>query len=247
MSTTTKRRVHFHPEDTVIEIESHKDYTKKEIQASWYTASQRNKLSVKRCRVAMQWEADSESTFCIRGLEQYTEKGALRTEKSIRMCIDAVMDEQDAQWLKGEDDFDRFAVLSQEVSKFCVALARLRAEEDAISAKRIYKRMEKHQKHSKSKKRPSKKSASKPASNTAIEVDDHTSVCSDLSHPEVDSELSTEHSEDDLVFEQVQILATNKVRDNKGSESLAARRIKVKALKTKITEISQALKTIYAL
>jgi len=49
-----------------------------------------------------------------------------------------VMDEQDAQWAKGEDDFDRLAVLSQNVSKTSVALALLRAEEDEVIAWRIY-------------------------------------------------------------------------------------------------------------
>eukprot|EP00526_Cylindrotheca_closterium_P015428 CAMPEP_0113613948 /NCGR_PEP_ID=MMETSP0017_2-20120614/6908_1 /TAXON_ID=2856 /ORGANISM="Cylindrotheca closterium" /LENGTH=252 /DNA_ID=CAMNT_0000523089 /DNA_START=13 /DNA_END=771 /DNA_ORIENTATION=- /assembly_acc=CAM_ASM_000147 len=227
---TNETRVHFLPEhDTMLEINSLEDYTEQEILDSWYTETELAKIAVRSYKEAHRFESGktSKSDSFHRGLEAITNKGEELSTTAISRCTDAVMDEQDAQWEVEIDDYDRLAVVSEEVSRFSVAVALEKARADEQEAQRIYKRMEKKQVKTSKRQSPT---VSKP-----MEGDDHTSICSDLSHPETDSadssESSSETIENSLDFEQVHIpTATEQQQqqNKKRTESISRR---VKALK----------------
>lgn len=175
---SSERRVQFLLRHyTVLEINSLEDYTEEEILNCWYTETELTKIAVRSYKDALRWESgkSKKSHSAHRGLEVYTKEGAELIATSIEHHIDAVMDEQDAIWENEMDDYDRLAVVSEEQSQFSVAYALEKAKADAEEAQQICKRMEK--KLVKKSKRVS----------SPMSCYDHTSVCSDLSHPETES------------------------------------------------------------
>ncbi|CAJ1945376.1 unnamed protein product [Cylindrotheca closterium] len=126
---------------------------------------------------------------CPRGLESFIQEDGEITTASVEQCIDAVMDEQEVQWDKEVDDYDRLAAVSEEVSRFSVSWALERARTDEKEAQRIYKHMEQKYKVTKS------KCESPTSLSKSIEDgrDDHKSMCSDLSHSGAESPRLTEH------------------------------------------------------
>lgn len=253
---TSERRVQFLPQHyTVLEINSLEDYTEEEILNCWYTETELTKIAVRSYKDALRWESgkSKKSHSAHRGLEVYTKEGAELIATNIEHHIDAVMDEQDAQWENETDDYDRLAVVSEQQSQFSVAYALEKAKEDAEEARKIYKRMAKRKSVKKSKR------VSSPMS-----CDDHTSVCSDLSHPETESDHSRESSssetiESSLEFDQVDIaVITNKQASTEEQPPQNKKRTeisrRVKALKmpklprrasrTVATGVSNAFKTI---
>ncbi|CAJ1932499.1 unnamed protein product [Cylindrotheca closterium] len=177
MNARTKaieRRVKFLPEnDTVWKISNLEEYTEEEILNSWYTQPEFKKITRRSYNHALRWESGETSMpdSFHRGLEVFTMEGEEIITASIEQCIDAVMDEQEAQWDKDIDDFDRLAAVSKEVSRFSTAYALELARADEDEAQRMYTRMEQKIKSKGSK----------------LDSSDHTSICSDLSHPEADS------------------------------------------------------------
>lgn len=254
--TISNRRVHFVPEgNQIFEIETHKDFTKEEILAYWYGVSKLNDMVEKRRNQALEWEADRTSNVYLRGLEPLTEMGGTVSETLVERCLYAVLDEQEAQWARGEDDCERLAVLSRRISKFSVGLAFLRAEEDEAEAQNIYGSMQ-EQWIKKQTKRPSGGSASKlpttmdddtsVSSDTSIcsdisissdaSISSDTSFCSDLSHPEIDSIQSTETScetisNDTGCGQEHRIPSTEKKNKKKGRKSLGSKRFKGRIFK----------------
>ncbi|KAL3935045.1 MAG: hypothetical protein SGBAC_009357 [Bacillariaceae sp.] len=253
---TSERQVQFLPQHyTVLEINSLEDYTEEEILNCWYTKTELTKIAVRSYKDALRWGSGKakKSHSAYRGLEVYTKEGAELIATNIEHHVDAVMDEQDAQWENEIDDYDRLAVVSEQQSQFSIAYALEKAKEDAEEAQKVYRRMEK-----KSVKKS--KQVSSPMS-----CDDHTSVCSDLSHPETESDHSRDFSSSETIrssleFDQVGIavITTNKAsteeqqpKQNKKRTEISRR---VKALKmpklprrasrTVATGVSNAFKTI---
>lgn len=133
MRTSTIRQVSFLPE-TVIEIENREDYNEQETLDYWYSERELAKILIRSFKEAEKPTDD----VCLRGLEQFTEGGDEHSE-NIQRCLNAVMDEQDKQWSEKQDDYDRLAVVSQEVSRPTITSALKRAEEDERDAEQIYR------------------------------------------------------------------------------------------------------------
>ena len=179
----TKKRVRFVPEnDTVCEIESHNEYTKQERFDSWFTSKEYQVITVRSLKEASQWNGYH------RGLEKHTQHGVI-TSTNKRQCIHAVMDEQDLQWAREEDDYDRLAEVSKGLSRLSIALAIRRGEKDAQEAQKVYQRMQEH-------------TIRIPQMSVAKSIDEDertfdTSVCSDLSDDDDDDDL-LENEDDEL-------------------------------------------------
>ncbi|CAJ1932503.1 unnamed protein product [Cylindrotheca closterium] len=187
--STNKRRVQFNPShDSVLEISNREEYTEQEILNYWYTKPEFKAITTRCYKQASRWESgkSSKNESFHRGLEGFTQEAEEITTASIEQCIDSVMDEQDAQWEEEVDDCDRLAAVSKEVSRFSVAWALEKAIADEQDAQNIYRRME--QKTKLQLKTKSSKGSS------GLDSSDHTSICSDLSHPEADSVRSRESS-----------------------------------------------------
>ena len=75
----------------------------------------------------------------IRGLEGMTTKGREYLEATILACIDAVMDEQEVQWDRDDDDYERLAKVSQDVSAHSKNVAIERDITDEKEARKIYR------------------------------------------------------------------------------------------------------------
>ena len=171
----------FLPEhDTVLEISTLAEYTEEEILNCWYSKPEFEKIANRSYKQALRWESGESSMpdSFHRGLEILTKEGEDIITSSVERCIDAVMDEQAAQWEEDADDFDRIAAVSEEVSRFSAAWALEQAITDEQEAQRMCKRMVTTNKSKDSK----------------LDSSDHTSICSDLSHPESDSGRSRESS-----------------------------------------------------
>ncbi|CAJ1932497.1 unnamed protein product [Cylindrotheca closterium] len=191
MNTNNSRRVQFFPQhERVLEIDTLEHYTEQEILNSWYTKEEFKTIAMRSHKHALRWESGESSMpdSFHRGLEIFTEEGEHLVTASIERCIDAVMDEQAAQWESDVDDFDRLAAISAEVSKFSVNYALEQAVADEQEAHRMYKAME--QKINLQQKLKSRDSSKK----NVLDSSDHTSICSDLSHPEAESIRSTRDS-----------------------------------------------------
>lgn len=85
---------------------------------------------------------DVKNPSCYRGLEGFTTERSESSTNSVDVCIDAVLDEQEMQWDREEDDFDRIAAISQDLSKCSIDRAIMRAKEDEREARRIYSPVE---------------------------------------------------------------------------------------------------------
>ena len=59
-----------------------------------------------------------------RGLEAWTEEGTAMLDEVINRCVDAVLTEQEHQWVKQKDDFDRIATVSRSLTAECAKRAR---------------------------------------------------------------------------------------------------------------------------
>ncbi|CAJ1932493.1 unnamed protein product [Cylindrotheca closterium] len=135
----TDRKVSFEPtKDTIILVSGREDFTDEEKKLYWYSALEKEKMHDQCFKDAMRLELEEvKNPSCYRGMEPFTTEGEQSSTNAINACIDAVMDEQDRQWERREDDYDRIAAISQEVSKCSVDRAIMRAIEDAREAIRI--------------------------------------------------------------------------------------------------------------
>eukprot|EP00339_Tiarina_fusa_P027592 CAMPEP_0117014682 /NCGR_PEP_ID=MMETSP0472-20121206/11863_1 /TAXON_ID=693140 ORGANISM="Tiarina fusus, Strain LIS" /NCGR_SAMPLE_ID=MMETSP0472 /ASSEMBLY_ACC=CAM_ASM_000603 /LENGTH=314 /DNA_ID=CAMNT_0004718297 /DNA_START=60 /DNA_END=1004 /DNA_ORIENTATION=- len=120
-SVSGDRAVHFKMTVKKRFIESHELYTEEERKACWYTSEEKETYTNKREKIVIRMEAGKpeKRSRPYRGLDCWTEQGSKVLNAQIARTIDAVMDEQDAQWDAGLDDHKRIAAMSQAVT--CVS------------------------------------------------------------------------------------------------------------------------------
>jgi hypothetical protein len=116
------------------------DYTQREMTKSWYSDEEKEKITEKHNTLVRRLELGKKCKrkMTYRGLECWTEQGSVELDKSIARTVDAVMDEQDAQWTAGLDSWSEMAKVSRAVSKESRNRALELAEEDAREARKAY-------------------------------------------------------------------------------------------------------------
>lgn len=130
--------------DTIALVESSKDFTGEELRLSWHSSPEMIEMRDRCIKHTLKLElGDVKNPSCYRGLEGFTTERSESSTNSVVACIDAVMDEQEMQWDREEDDFDRIAAISRDLSKCSIDRAIMRAKEDEREARRIYSPVEK--------------------------------------------------------------------------------------------------------
>lgn len=115
-----------------------KDFTEEERNSCWYTREEKEKMKTKFDKMVARFEAGkpAKKRMTYRGLESWVGKGGAALDANIARCVDAVMDEQDRQWVPGiSTDCDAIAAKSQAVTQECVQNALKLAKADEIDAK----------------------------------------------------------------------------------------------------------------
>ena len=93
-------------------IINREEYTKEEWRECFYAEKEERKAAKKRMKVVARMEQGKKPKrgMTYRGLECGTEKGQTEFDAKVKMCVDAVMDEQDHQWYETKiDDYERIA------------------------------------------------------------------------------------------------------------------------------------------
>lgn len=118
------------------------DLSDSELQASWYSSTEKKELSAKRNKVLARLERGmscKEVKATYRGLECWTTTGAEDLSDNVSRVITAVMEEQDRQWRAGvEYDARLIALKSQSVTGSSVQRALKMAQDDECQARRLH-------------------------------------------------------------------------------------------------------------
>jgi hypothetical protein len=124
-------------------VKSHKSYSEKERNSCWYSREEKDKMSSKLDKVVARMDAGKPERRSrpYRGLHGWTEKGSKVPEFHIDRTINAVMDEQDAQWAADADNDFRLATISQNVTADSIERARHLACQDEQEAIKIHDTM----------------------------------------------------------------------------------------------------------
>jgi hypothetical protein len=135
----TDRKVFFVPaNDIIVLVPGRKDFTDEEKRSCWYSKLEKEKMRYQCFKDAMRLELlDVKNPSCYRGIEAYTTGGRQSLTSSIYECVDAVMDEQEMQWERREENVDSIAAISQEISIYSINRAIIRAIEDSREARRV--------------------------------------------------------------------------------------------------------------
>mmetsp|Transcript_28167 Transcript_28167/g.43398 ORF Transcript_28167/g.43398 Transcript_28167/m.43398 type:complete len:259 (-) Transcript_28167:14-790(-) len=120
-------------------IDSHSTYSDKEVKRCWYSPEEKDKMAAKREKVILRMEEKKPERpgRPYRGLEHWTEEGSDQVTAQIDRVVSAVMDEQDEQWAKNVDDYDRIAAISRRESGVSVEQAIQNAYRDEQEATKI--------------------------------------------------------------------------------------------------------------
>jgi hypothetical protein len=117
------------------------DYTRLEIQATWYNGQDYTYFKQDCIKTVRKMEKKGNtlrSKYCTRGLERWTESGS-RVVRSTRLeAYDAVLDEQLYQWESGHDDPMSIAQLYSKISSPRQCIANLFALGDAREVEGYY-------------------------------------------------------------------------------------------------------------
>lgn len=137
LSSNSRKQVRFDWFPNVSETISRKDYSEKELKRSYYTNEDLQKMEQRRTKILLRMEASKSprSNMTYRGLEYLTTRGERKLDISIARCVDAVLNEQDRQWNEGIDDFERLALVSQQVTLLCADEALRIAVQDEVDAR----------------------------------------------------------------------------------------------------------------
>ena len=137
MKRSRAAAISFFPRTKVFYVISLDDMTDDEIERCWTTEEEQAKsqrdvvrnVEVLRSNPKSMTE---ENGFCERGIEHLRDSQTMKARKTIKLSvIDAVMDEQEAQWDSGKDDMERIRRASIEISKASAAKALTLASLDA--------------------------------------------------------------------------------------------------------------------
>ena len=118
-------------------IPSLDEFTDKEKKSCWYTPEEKKKMSVRHNKMVARYESGKplKGNMTYRGLECWTVEGGASLDDSIARCVDAVMDEQDAQWASRIEDSDRIAATSRAVTLKSLERALQIAQQDEMESK----------------------------------------------------------------------------------------------------------------
>jgi hypothetical protein len=101
------------------EVMSRYEYTSAELKNCWFTLEEKQKMNASKDKVVVRMEKGkpAKGNHPYRGLECLTQTGSDALDLNISKVVDAVMDEQEAQWKAGQvhpnNDLDRLAAISQ--------------------------------------------------------------------------------------------------------------------------------------
>lgn len=137
------------------------DYTLEEKESCWFTTKDKQSMNKHRIRIIKRMEAGKapKSRQTYRGLVDLTMEGGERLDTAVGARVDAVMDEQDRQWASGQDDYEKIAGISMQLSEPAKQHAIQVALLDEQDAKLAW-----DQEPSKEKKKKMKNSSKKPSS-----------------------------------------------------------------------------------
>lgn len=113
-----------------------------EVNATWYSAEEYGEIKAAYQLTIFMMEAGEElnsEEHTSRGLEYRTQEGAWARYENKRDAYNAVLDEQDRQWQRDEDDHDEIGRIYLQHSAKCAEAAASRAAVDEIEAREIYK------------------------------------------------------------------------------------------------------------
>jgi hypothetical protein len=130
-----RRRIRFFEIVQELEIVNLDDYTEEERENCWRTVDENDKTVFESRSVAARMKSGKPEKVNspYRGLENRK-----KLKFVVLRLIDAVLDEQEAQWVADIDDHERIAAISQEISSLSKEKARVVAledEQEAIAAR----------------------------------------------------------------------------------------------------------------
>lgn len=144
VASSEESRVRFSPQVDCMGTITRHEYTYSEARSSWLFPDEKAAIMGKHAKTAQRMKSGKKpkknSTY--RGLETMNAQDVFEMKTIINACVNAVLDEQDAQW--GEDIFlwGRFSKISRRCSKDSKKLAIKRAKSDEREAKKAYRQME---------------------------------------------------------------------------------------------------------
>ena len=141
--SVNKKSVTFEP---VCHVKKHihvNDYTKEEIENTWYTRTENDRI-----REVMQLEVqlaehgamnDNDSPhFCLRSVESHMSKN-VTVRMDLRIIVwDAILDEQELQYQEGSYNPKLYSQVVRKISKRCLQKAQKIAQLDEQEARRLY-------------------------------------------------------------------------------------------------------------
>lgn len=140
-SFESSRRVYFSDSVSGYYILNLDEYSEAEITKCWYTRKESKRMQEKHLEIVERMESGKrcKRNASYRGLEDKETQNIRET--AIHSIVDAIMDEQEEQWLADIFDWDRFTEISKELSKESCELALKRAKRDEKEAKKLYKEL----------------------------------------------------------------------------------------------------------
>ncbi|KAL3919673.1 MAG: hypothetical protein SGILL_003640 [Bacillariaceae sp.] len=123
--------------EEVLEIDSCRNLSSEQKSRSWWSSSEKSKMMARHEKIVNRMESKKpcKEHQTYRGLEAWTEEGTNMLDEVINRCVDAVLTEQEHQWVKQKDDFDRIATVSRSLTAECAKRARQVGENDEEEAR----------------------------------------------------------------------------------------------------------------
>jgi len=156
----------------VFEITHLDDIPDEEVALTWYDSNEYAEIKASYQLTIFMMESGEKLSgdHTPRGLEYRTQEGAWARYENKRDAYNAVLDEQDRQWQRDEDDHDEIARIYLLHSTKCAEAAVVRATDDEKEAMEILRSIMPPKKSSKKKKTKSRSMDGKATSTTAQEV-----------------------------------------------------------------------------
>jgi hypothetical protein len=136
--TVGSKFVHFANKlEEIREIDSCIYLTSEEKSKSWWSSSEKSKMMARHEKIVNRMESGKpcKENHTYRGLEAWTEEGTALLDEVINRCVDAVLTEQEHQWLKQKDNFEKLATVSRSLTAECAKRARESGKKDEDAAR----------------------------------------------------------------------------------------------------------------
>jgi hypothetical protein len=136
LTSSNSPKVRFAQEDEIFEIPHVKDFSKEDVQATWYRPDEflEMRSQIQRATLMMEEHGDlpvvESDTFSIRGLEFRTEEGGLKRSQHKQEATAAVLEAQQRLWNQGLQDSEYIAAAYRAVSARCLGMALLLGIQD---------------------------------------------------------------------------------------------------------------------